>query len=122
MLHRQRGMTFIGGLLVALIVAVFGFAGLRLVPVYLEYQKVSGALTQLEADFATGGATESEVRRTLERRFEVDDVTSLTAREVAISRDAGQLEVTAEYTAVAPFLSNISFLVEFERTVRLKAN
>ncbi|MFM7066367.1 MAG: DUF4845 domain-containing protein [Gammaproteobacteria bacterium] len=115
-------MTFIGGLLVALIVAVFGFAGLRLVPVYLEYQKVSGALTQLEADFATGGATESEVRRTLERRFEVDDVTSLTAREVAISRDAGQLEVTAEYTAVAPFLSNISFLVEFERTVRLKAN
>lgn len=122
MLHRQRGMTFIGGLLVALIVAMAAFAGLRLVPVYLEHQKVASALTQLEADYATGGATESEVRRSLERRFEVDDVTSITPREIAIAREGGELVVTAAYTAVAPFISNISFLVEFERTVRLKAN
>jgi hypothetical protein len=115
-------MTFIGGLLVALIVAMAAFAGLRLVPVYLEYQKVASALTQLEADYATGGATESGVRRSLERRFEVDDVTSINTREIAIAREGGELVVTAAYTAVAPFISNISFLVEFERTVRLKAN
>ena len=32
------------------------------------------------------------------------------------------LEVSVEYSATAPFISNISFLVDFERTVRLKVN
>ena len=122
MLRSQRGMTFIGGLIVAAFVGVIAYAALRLVPVYLEYQKVAGAFNQLEVDYATGGANESEVRRTLERRFDVDDVTSITPQEIAIRRDGGVLEVTAEYSATAPFISNISFLVDFERTVRLKVN
>jgi hypothetical protein len=122
MLRRQRGMTFIGGLIIAAIVAVIGFAALRLVPVYLEYQKVVGAFKQLEVDYATGGATESEIRRTLERRFDVDDVTSITPQEVAIRRNNGTIEVSVEYSAVAPFLSNISFLVDFQRAVTVRAN
>lgn len=122
MLRRQRGMTFIGGLIIAAIVAVIGFAALRLVPVYLEYQKVVAAFKQLEVDYATGGATESEIRRTLERRFDVDDVTSITPQEVAIRRNNGTLAVSVEYSAVAPFISNISFLVDFQRAVTVRAN
>ena len=122
MLRSQRGMTFIGGLIIAALVGVIAYAALRLVPVYLEYQKVAGAFKQLEVDYATGGANEGEVRRTLERRFDIDDVTSITPQEVVIRREGGLLEVTAEYSATAPFISNISFLVDFERTVRLKVN
>lgn len=122
MLRRQRGMTFIGGLIVAVFVAIIAFAALRLVPVYLEYQKVVAAFKQLEVDYATGGATEPEIRRTLERRFDVDDVTSITPQEVAIRRNNGTLEVSVEYSAVAPFISNISFLVDFQRTVTVRAN
>lgn len=122
MLRSQRGMTFIGGLIIAALVGVIAYAALRLVPVYLEYQKVAGAFKQLEVDYGTGGANEGEVRRTLERRFDIDDVTSITPQEVVIRREGGLLEVTAEYSATAPFISNISFLVDFERTVRLKVN
>ena len=122
MLRAQRGMTFIGGLIVAAMVGLMGYAALRLVPVYLEYQKVTSALNQLEVDYATGGANETEVRRSLERRFEVDEVSSITPREIAIRHEGGSLEVTAEYTATAPFIANLSFLVDFQRTVRLKVN
>ena len=122
MLRTQRGMTLIGGLFVAALVGLMGYAALRLVPVYLEFQKVAGAFKQLEVDYATGGANEGEVRTTLERRFDVDDVTSITPKDVAIRREGGMLEVSVEYSATAPFVSNISFLVDFERTVRLKVN
>lgn len=122
MLHSQRGMTFIGGLFLAVFVGLVAYAGLRLVPVYLEYQKIASAFQQLETDYATGGATESEVRNTLQRRFDLDDVTSITVREVSVRREGGQLEVTAEYSAVAPFLSNISFLVEFSPSASLRTN
>jgi hypothetical protein len=122
MLRHQRGITFIGGLIIATFVAIIGFAGLRLAPVYLEYQKVVAAFKQLEVENSTGGATEGDIRLTLQRRFDVDDVTSITPQEVSIRRNNGMLEVSVEYSAVAPFISNISFLVDFERAVNVRAN
>jgi hypothetical protein len=122
MLRHQRGITFIGGLVIATFVAIIGFAALRLAPVYLEYQKVVAAFKQIEVEYATGGATEGDIRLTLQRRFDVDDVTSITPQEVSIRRNNGTLEVSVEYSAVAPFISNISFLVDFERTVNVRAN
>jgi hypothetical protein len=41
---------------------------------------------------------------------------------VSIRRNTGMREVSVEYSAVAPFISNISFLVDFERTVNVRAN
>ena len=122
MLRHQRGITFIGGLIIATFVAIIGFAALRLAPAYLEYQKVVAAFKQLEVEYSTGGATEGDIRQTLQRRFDVDDVTSITPQEVSIRRNNGMLEVSVEYSAVAPFISNISFLVDFERTVNVRAN
>jgi hypothetical protein len=122
MLRHQRGITFIGGLIIATFVAIIGFAALRLAPVYLEYQKVVAAFKQLEVEYATGGATEGDIRLTLQRRFDVDDVTSITPQEVSIRRNNGVLEVSVEYSAVAPFISNISFLVDFKRTVNVRTN
>ncbi len=122
MLRHQRGITLIGGLILAVVVALLGFAVMRLVPVYLEYQKVVGSLTQLESTYAAGGATEEDIRNTLQRRFDVEDISSLSVRDIAIQRRSGALEVTAEYTAIAPFVANISFLVEFHSTVSVHAN
>jgi hypothetical protein len=122
MLRHQRGITLIGGLLIAVIIAVMGFAVIRLLPVYLEYQKVVSALTQLESVYSAGGATEEDIRNTLQRRFDVEDVSSLAVRDITIRRAGGLLEVTAEYTAIAPFVANISFLVEFSRTVSVHTN
>jgi len=41
MQRRQRGMTFIGLLCILVLVGAIGYAGIRLVPLYLNYMKLA---------------------------------------------------------------------------------
>ena len=41
---RQAGITFIGWLFLLVPVAIVGYAGIRLLPVYLTYMKVAKAV------------------------------------------------------------------------------
>lgn len=47
MKQRQRGATFLGMVTILLILGAGLYAGIRLVPVYLEYTKVARALEQV---------------------------------------------------------------------------
>ena len=48
MKSRQRGMTLLGIVTILLILGLAVYAGLRLVPVFLEYMEVSRALEQVK--------------------------------------------------------------------------
>ena len=48
MRHRERGVTFLGWVVILLPVALVLYAGIRLTPVYLEYMKVARTLEQVQ--------------------------------------------------------------------------
>lgn len=125
MVHSQRGITALGGLFIAIFIGLVLYGGVRLLPAYLEYQKVSTAMRALEAEFGTGGATDQKIRAALGRRFEIDDVDSIDPRDpqdIVITRTGQSLVVTAEYSAVEPFIGNISFLVDFTSSATVRIN
>ncbi len=49
---RQKGITFIGWLILLVPVAIVGYAGIRLAPMYLNYMKVAKAMKQIAAEHA----------------------------------------------------------------------
>ena len=114
--RRQRGMTFIGTLVLVSFLGLFVFAAVRLTPVYLEYMNVVKAIESLKADAAAGG-TVAVYQRALERQFDIDNVHSLTPKDIEFSRDGGELTVHAAYDAYTPFIANVGFLVHFDKTV-----
>lgn len=125
MIHSQRGITALGGLFIAIFVGLVLYGGIRLLPAFLEYQKVSAAMKGLEEDLADGGATETKIRVILGRRFDIDSIDSLDARnprDIVITRDGQNLVVSAEYSAVEPFIGNISFLVDFTSSATVRVN
>lgn len=125
MIHSQRGITAIGGLFIAMFIGLVLYGGVRLLPAYLEYQKVSTAMSSLEEEFGTGGATDQKIRTALGRRFNIDDVDSIDPRDprdIVITREGQSLVVTAEYSAVEPFIGNISFLVDFTSSATVRIN
>ena len=67
--------------------------------------------------------TENEsIRIALEKRFSIDYIDSVTAKDVEITRDGGNWNVKVDYDATAPFFANVSFLVHFEKTVSFGGN
>jgi type II secretory pathway pseudopilin PulG len=51
MQNRQRGMTFIGILVLIVVVGGYIYAGIRVVPKYLEYMRVASTLEKVRDEF-----------------------------------------------------------------------
>lgn len=113
--QRQSGMTALGVLILVLFAGIFVFAGLRLVPVYLNYMKVSSVVSGVFSEFDGTGATRAAIRSSISRRFDIESVAEITARDVKVTKKGGGYEVVAAYSHKAPFIGNISFVVDFDK-------
>lgn len=118
---RQRGITFLGLVILVAFVGLFVYAGIRLSPAYLEYMAVARALDSLKTELS-GGVNQDAIRRSIQRRFEVDDVSSISPRDVEIGRDRDVFTVRAAYGVQARFIANVDFLVSFDKTVEVPVN
>ena len=96
------------------------FAGIRLTPVYLNYMKVLGVINGVQEEFDGANASRSAIRSSISRRFDVESVGEITARDVSVTSVDGGFEVRAKYEHVAPFIANVSFSVEFDKAVLVR--
>ena len=118
--RREAGMTTLGMIILATFVGLFAFAFIRLVPVYLNYVKVSGVIDGVHEEFDGKSPTRAAIRSSIERRFDVESVGVITAREVTVTSVDGGFEVRAEYDHTAPFIANVSFTVHFDKTALVR--
>ena len=117
---RQRGVTFIGWIVLLIPVAIVANAGLRITPIYLNYLKVSRALEQLGSE--TKGDEQisvQAVRNSLDKRLDIDSVTFPRSDQITIVREGKGLVAEARYEDVAPLFGNMSILLKFDKRVPL---
>ena len=120
MARQQAGITTLGAIILVVFIGMFGFAAIRLTPVYLNYMKVVGVIDGVHAEFDGQKATRQIIRSSLSRRFDVDSVGVITYRDVKVTAVDGGLEVNAEYDDTAPFIYNVSFTVHFNKTALIR--
>lgn len=122
MRSRQRGATFIG---IVVILAILGFAlyaAIRLVPVYFEYMAVARALEQTAKEHADGPTSPQTLRNSLDRRWTIEDIHSITPKEIEIKKAGSGYTMRAWYRAETPFISNVSLVADFDKTVSVRAD
>lgn len=112
---RQAGMTTLGMIILIAFVGLFAYAGIRLTPVYLNYMKVVGVIDGVREEFDGQAGSRAEIRNSISRRFDVESVGEISARDVSVTAVDGGYEVRADYKHTAPFIANISFTVHFDK-------
>ena len=117
---RQAGMTAVGMLILAIFIGLFAFAAIRLTPVYLNYLKVAGVLNGVHEEFDGQGPTRAMIRKSVQRRFDVESVSVITARDIKVTPESGGFMVEAIYDHTSPFIGNISFTVHFDKRVQVR--
>lgn len=118
--RRQTGMTTLGLIILVCFVGIFAFAGIRLTPVYLNYMKVAGVLSGIHDEFDGQNAARTSIRSSVSRRFDIESVSEITAKDVKVTKVDGGHEVAATYSHKAPFVANISFVVDFDKRVLVR--
>ena len=117
MKQRQRGATFLGIVTILLILGTAVYAGIRLVPIFLDYMKVARSLEQVRDDNSSGETNARLLRSALERRWDVEDATGISWKDVEINKVAEGYEMVADYEVESQFLYNVYLLVKFDKTV-----
>lgn len=118
--HRQTGMTTLGIIILVVFVGLFTFAGIRLTPVYLNYAKVVGVVDGVAKELDGTGATAAAIRKSISRRFDIESVGEIIAKDITVKKKDGGHEVIANYSHKTPFIANVSFVVDFDKRVLVR--
>jgi Domain of unknown function (DUF4845) len=120
MRRRQRGMTLIGMLTILALVGVIVYGGIRLTPAYLNYLKVSRAMSATAEEFKGDNPDPAALRRTLNKHWEIDDVDIVDTKDIEISKEDSGVIMHVAYDHPVPYIANVSLLVHFEKTVKVQ--
>lgn len=122
MQHRQRGMTMLGILVLVVVVGAWVYAGIRMTPKYLEFMRVAGTLEKVRDEYDSNpGTTEFMLRKAVERQFDIEMVEVITSKDIEIKKDGGLFTMRAAYEDTVPLAGNVSFLLEFDKSVEVNA-
>lgn len=89
---RQRGLSFLGLLVVGGLLAVSGVIIAEIVPTAIEYQAVLKA-----ADKAKEGTSVAEVRSIFDKAAAVDNIKSISGRDIEVSKEDDKIVVKFAY-------------------------
>jgi len=113
-------MTFIGLLCILALAGVVVYAGIRLIPLYLNYMKIAKIMDATATEVSGDNPDPGEMRRIIERHWTVDDPTGIDAKEIEITKDEGGVQMHVAYDDSVPYVGNLSLSVHFDKTVKVR--
>lgn len=117
--HNVRGMSIMGFLVVLGVVGFFAFMAMRIAPVFFEYRAVVQAMKGTAADPALRGQGVIELRKGLDRRFNVGYVDNVKPTQVTINTAGSERFMHVKYEVRKDLVYNIDFVATFEHRENL---
>ena len=113
-MHKQRGVSMFGFMLVAVVVIIFAMLAMKLVPAYIEFFSVKKILNAMGQDSETKSMSNIEIRNSFSKRADVGYVTVVKPADLDIDRSGGKMVISTEYEYRTPLVANISLVVDFK--------
>ncbi len=89
---KQRGMSFLGLLVVGSLLAVIGVIFAQVVPTAIEYQAINKATQK-----ASEGNTVAEVRSIFDRAAAIDNISTISGKDLEVSKVGDKVVVAFAY-------------------------
>lgn len=112
----QKGVTFWSVLAILVLIGFFSLLGIKLFPVYMVDMNVKSSLEALKKQLGSADKTNLELRTSLRKRFEINDVDRSVdlRRALSFESDKGARIVRVSYDSITPIFKNIYVLIEFD--------
>lgn len=115
MFKRQKGMTFLGFIIVAAIALSILLAGVKIVPDYMEFASVKKTIKAIADDPNFNNMSKQDIRTSFDKRASINYVTVVNSKDLTITKGASGRQVIAiEYEVVKPLAFNLSALMDFK--------
>jgi Tfp pilus assembly protein PilE len=109
-IKKQRGMTFIGLVLVIAAVISIAVVGMKVAPAYLEFMNIKNAIKK--AAGSTDATSKKEVMEAFSKSAAVDNITVIKPQDLVVNGGV----ISVDYQVVIPIVANASVLLDFSAT------
>ena len=93
MKYQQRGISLIGFLFVGGVLACTGIVAAQVLPTLIEFQAITKAASK-----ASAGNTVAEVRSIFDKAGAIDDIHSVSGKDLQVSKEGDKTVVAFAYT------------------------
>lgn len=115
MMKKQSGMTFLGFVIIAVVVITILLAGVKIAPDYIEFFSVKKVIQRIGNDSNFDSMSKKEIRDSFNKGADVSYVKVITGNDLIFTQDeSGRKEVIAEYQVVKSLAFNLSALMDFK--------
>ncbi len=116
-MHKQRGMTFIGFVLMAVVALSLVLAGIKVSPAYIEFMTVKKIIAKIGNEPNLEEMSKSDIQSMFDKGANIGYVTVVTGKDLTIGKNSsGKKTVSVEYQVVKPLAGNLSALMDFKAT------
>jgi hypothetical protein len=98
----------------SVVVALIALVAMKSLPEWIEYGKIVKAVKSTATDAGLKDATVSQVRAAYQKRSEIDEIKSVTAQDIEITKEGNELVIAFAYTSKVHLFSNVSLVFDFE--------
>jgi hypothetical protein len=109
--RRQRGLSLIGLLFFGIVAVMLVVLGMRVLPSALEYIAIKRAITRVATSGETGT---TEIQKAFDRIAAVDDIATLTGKDLLITRNGSQVTIGFRYEKRIPLFGPASLVIDYE--------
>jgi hypothetical protein len=113
-MHKQRGITFIGLVLMIAAGLFILVIAMKLAPAYIEFFNVKNAITKIGNDAGFADMSKKEIVDSFDKSASIDDIQAVQGHDLEVIKDdSGKQVVSIDYQKVVPIFGNVSALIDF---------
>jgi Tfp pilus assembly protein PilE len=117
---KESGVSLSGLIVVLVVLGALALVAVKVTPAFIEYRAVKGAIVKAKAD--AGSGTVREIQQAFDKNAGVNDVSSISGRDLVITRDNGTTEISFAYEKKVPLTDSISLTFNFDGTTDPSGN
>lgn len=112
-LKNQRGMGMTGVILTIAAALFVVIMAMKIVPTYLQNMTIQKIFKTIATDPEMQAASVKDIRDSFNKRAMMDNISTLTAEAIEISKEGTTWTLSAAYAVKVPVAGNMSLLIEF---------
>lgn len=110
----ESGVSLSGLIVVLIVLGALALVVIKVTPAFFEYRAVKNSIVKAKAEAGSGNVR--EIQRAFDRNAGINDVTAIAGRDLVITRDGGETQISFAYEKRVPLAGNVSLLFDFAGT------
>lgn len=106
----QRGISFIGLLILGVILALLAIVGARVVPTVSEYLSIQKTVKKVAAD---GGESPLVIKQKFDLAAAADYITSVTGKDLEVTKNGDKVVINFAYDKEIPLFGPAFLLIKY---------